>query len=205
MGWVISQANEWEGHSNYFGEGVEISRNWATAHFLVFDGGPWNYHGNNPGCHLACWCVTVSLYWWANHLFCCCPLLLLPSIFPSIRVFSSESALCFTDSMDVSLSKLREIVKDDWHVTVHGVAKSRTRPSNWTTTTILRIKVWLKLTCLLSWTHLILISLYCVLWLGHSFEGCALPPFFLFQLHVNKKEDKSITNKRSTFPEQSFS
>ena len=95
MGWVISQANEWEGHSNYFGEGVEISRNWATAHFLVFDGGPWNYHGNNPGCHLACWCVTVSLYWWANHLFCCCPLLLLPSIFPSIRVFSSESALCF--------------------------------------------------------------------------------------------------------------
>ena len=36
MGWVISQANEWEGHSNYFGEGVEISRNWATAHFLVF-------------------------------------------------------------------------------------------------------------------------------------------------------------------------
>ena len=29
-----------------------------------------------------------------NHLFLCCPLLLLPSIFPSIRVFSSESTLC---------------------------------------------------------------------------------------------------------------
>ena len=29
-----------------------------------------------------------------NHLILCCPLLLLPSIFPSIRVFSSESALC---------------------------------------------------------------------------------------------------------------
>ena len=28
-----------------------------------------------------------------NHLILCCPLLLLPSIFPSIRVFSSESAL----------------------------------------------------------------------------------------------------------------
>ena len=28
-----------------------------------------------------------------NHLFLCCPLLLLPSIFPSIRVFSSESVL----------------------------------------------------------------------------------------------------------------
>ena len=29
-----------------------------------------------------------------NHLILCHPLLLLPSIFPSIRVFSSESALC---------------------------------------------------------------------------------------------------------------
>ena len=29
-----------------------------------------------------------------NHLFLCHPLLLLPSIFPSIRVFSIESALC---------------------------------------------------------------------------------------------------------------
>ena len=29
-----------------------------------------------------------------NHVILCCPLLLLPSIFPSIRVFSNESALC---------------------------------------------------------------------------------------------------------------
>ena len=29
----------------------------------------------------------------SNHLSLCCPLLLLPSIFPSIRVFSNESAL----------------------------------------------------------------------------------------------------------------
>ena len=29
-----------------------------------------------------------------NHLILCHPLLLLPSIFPSIRVFSNESALC---------------------------------------------------------------------------------------------------------------
>ena len=34
-----------------------------------------------------------SLSWWC-HLILCCPLLLLPSIFPSIRLFSSESALC---------------------------------------------------------------------------------------------------------------
>ena len=30
----------------------------------------------------------------SNHLILCRPLLLLPSVFPSIRVFSSESALC---------------------------------------------------------------------------------------------------------------
>ena len=32
----------------------------------------------------------------SNHLILCHPLLLLPSIFPSIRVFSSESVLCIT-------------------------------------------------------------------------------------------------------------
>ena len=30
----------------------------------------------------------------SNHFFFCHPLLLLPSIFPTVRVFSSESALC---------------------------------------------------------------------------------------------------------------
>ena len=30
----------------------------------------------------------------SNHLILCCPLLLLPSIFPKIRVFSNESAFC---------------------------------------------------------------------------------------------------------------
>ena len=32
----------------------------------------------------------------SNHLILCCPLLLLPSIFPSIRVFSNESVLCIS-------------------------------------------------------------------------------------------------------------
>ena len=30
----------------------------------------------------------------SNYLILCCPLLLLPSIFPSISIFSNESALC---------------------------------------------------------------------------------------------------------------
>ena len=37
----------------------------------------------------------------SNHLILCCPLLLLPSIFPSIRVFSSESVLCIFPSIRV--------------------------------------------------------------------------------------------------------
>ena len=37
------------------------------------------------------------------------------------------------DSMNMVLGGLRELVMDReaWHAAVHGVAKSRTRPSNW--------------------------------------------------------------------------
>ena len=44
----------------------------------------------------------------SNHLTLCCPLLLLPSIFPSIRVFSKESVLrirwpkCWSFSFSIS-------------------------------------------------------------------------------------------------------
>ena len=40
----------------------------------------------------------------SNHLILCHPLLLLPSIFPSIRVFSNESALCISWPKDWSCS-----------------------------------------------------------------------------------------------------
>ena len=37
--------------------------------------------------------MSIKLVMPSNHLILCCPLLLLTSIFPSIRVFSNESAL----------------------------------------------------------------------------------------------------------------
>ena len=37
--------------------------------------------------------ISIESVMLSNHLILCCPLLLLPSIFPSIRVFSKESAL----------------------------------------------------------------------------------------------------------------
>ena len=37
--------------------------------------------------------MSIELVMPSNHLIFCCPPLLLPSIFPSIRVFSNESAL----------------------------------------------------------------------------------------------------------------
>ena len=39
-----------------------------------------------------------------------------------------------TDSVDMSLSELQELVidREAWHATVHGVTKCRTRQSNWT-------------------------------------------------------------------------
>ena len=37
--------------------------------------------------------TSIELLMPSNHLILCCPLLLLPSVFPSVRVFSNESVL----------------------------------------------------------------------------------------------------------------
>ena len=38
--------------------------------------------------------ISIELVMPSNHLILCCLLLLLPSIFPSIRIFSNKSVLC---------------------------------------------------------------------------------------------------------------
>ena len=48
--------------------------------------------------------MSIKLVMPSNHLILCCPLLLLPSIFPIIRVFASESALWIRWPKDWSFS-----------------------------------------------------------------------------------------------------
>ena len=71
----------------------------------------------------------------SNHLILCCPLLLLPLIFPSIRVFSKESVLCvrwpkyWSFSLSISLFSEHSgliSVRMDWldFLAVQGILKS---------------------------------------------------------------------------------
>ena len=48
--------------------------------------------------------MSIELVMLSNYLILCQPLLFLPSIFPSIRVFSNESALCIRWPKDWSFS-----------------------------------------------------------------------------------------------------
>jgi len=71
----------------------------------------------------------------SNHLIFCRPLLLLPSIFPSIRIFSNESAVCirwpkyWSFNFNISLAKEYSGLisfRTDWFdfLTVQGTLKS---------------------------------------------------------------------------------
>ena len=67
--------------------------------------------------------MSIELVMPSNHLILCCPLLLLPSNFPSIRVFSNESVLhikwpkywCFSFNISPS-SEYSELIsfRMDW-------------------------------------------------------------------------------------------
>ena len=91
--------------------------------------------------------MSIELVMLSNHLVLCCPLLLLPSVFPSIRVFSNESVLRIRWlkywSFILSISPTNEYsglisLRIDWFdlFAVHGVAKSATQMSHWTTTNL---------------------------------------------------------------------
>ena len=64
--------------------------------------------------------AQVHVHWIGDaiqHLILCCPLRLLPSIFPSIRVFSNESVLCIRWTKIIGASVLASVLPmniQDW-------------------------------------------------------------------------------------------
>ena len=78
--------------------------------------------------------ISNELIMPSKHLMLCCPLLLLPSIFPSIRVFCNESTLCmrwpkyWSFSFSISLySKHPGLIsiRMDWWISLQSKGLSR--------------------------------------------------------------------------------
>ena len=69
----------------------------------------------------------------SNHLILCHPLLLLPSIFPSIRVFSNESTLCmrwpkyWSFTFNISPSNTQDCSPLGWTAWISLQSKGRSR------------------------------------------------------------------------------
>ena len=82
--------------------------------------------------------MSIELEMFSYHLILCCLLLLLPSIFPSFRVFSNELALCIRWpncwSFSFSISPSSEYsglisFKIDWFFSLVSKGVSRVFPS----------------------------------------------------------------------------
>ena len=65
---------------------------------------PWTAARQTPLSSTISWSLSIESMMPSNHLILCRPLLLMPSIFPSIRVFSNESAL-----MSYQVAKVLEL------------------------------------------------------------------------------------------------
>ena len=98
----------------YFLSFWSICQCWCNCHCSVTKSciqlfaTPWTVACQAPLSHTISWSLltfmSIESVILSNHLILHCPLLLLPSIFPSIRVFSNESALHISWPKDWSFS-----------------------------------------------------------------------------------------------------
>ena len=111
--------------------------------------------------------MSIELVMPSNHLLLNCPLLLLPSIFPSIRVFSNESVLCIRWpkywSCSFSINSSNEYsglisFRIDWldFLSVQGTLKSLLQHHS-------------------SKTSILQHSAFFIVQLSHPFMDCSLP------------------------------
>ena len=105
---------------------------WATVHGVAKG---WTRLGDFTSLQSSLELMSIVLMMPCNHLILCCLLLLLPSFFPSIRVFSNKSALCIRWpkcwSFSFSISSSNEYsglisFRTDWFdlLAVQGTLKS---------------------------------------------------------------------------------
>ena len=120
----------------------------------------------------------------SNHLILCCPLLLLPSIFPSIRIFSNESALCIRWpkhwSFSFSISSSNEYsglisFRMDWFdlVAVQGTLKSLLQHLS-SNASIL----WCSAFCMLQLSHLYMATVKTIALTRWTFVGKVMSQVF---------------------------
>ena len=87
----VSCMGRWVLYHCYFCCCCSITKSWLTAF-------SWTVASQAPLSSTISWSLlkfgSIESVMRSNHLILCCPLLLLPLVFSSIRVFSNESALC---------------------------------------------------------------------------------------------------------------
>ena len=98
---------------------IHVSSVWSLSHVQHFVT-PWTIAHQASLSITNSWSLLklmpIKLVMSSNHLILCHPLLLLPSIFPSIKVFSNESVLCIS-SQSIGASAPASVLRmniQDW-------------------------------------------------------------------------------------------